>query len=220
MKLKRIRSFSTQRGFSSIELLLVTVIITVLTAIEVPQALEMMHLHRLSNATRQFSGLVHQARSSSVKDSNSYSVYFIAAQPITEAFIGVKGTMFDYVYDPLTTWHSEVAPKAASSAPATASLETAAFLSGSGTTGSGLTVVDGYVTSISSGKGITFSALGSPCLPATSGSASICNMASSSTSIAYWVFFQNSQTQAWQAVTVTPAGRVQRWYYNNSWNAI
>lgn len=209
-----------QRGFSSIELLLTTVIVSVLTAMSVPQGLEMIHLHRLSNATRQFSGLVHQARASSVKDSSSYSVYFIASQPITEAFVGVKGSMFNDLSDPLTTWNPEVTPMPASSAPATASLETAAFLAGSGTTGSGLTIVDGYVTSTGSSKGITFSVMGSPCLPATSGSATVCNMASSSTAIAYWVFFQNSQTQNWQAVTVTPAGRIQRWYYTNEWTAI
>ena len=171
---------NNQRGFSSIELLLVTVIVFVLTAMSVPQGLQMIHLHRLSSATRQFSGLVHQARASSVKDSSSYSVYFIASQPITEAFVGVKGNMFNGIVDPLTSWNPEVTPMPASSAPATAALETSAFLAGSGTTGSGLTIVDGYVNNTGTNKGITFSVMGAPCLPATSGSATVCNMASSS----------------------------------------
>src|SRR5512142_128325 len=124
MILRANRRRSSEQGFSLLELLLVSVITFVLAASATPQALEMMHFHRLSNATRQFSGLLHNARQSSVRDSNSYSVYFVASQPITEAFVGVKGSMLDYVSDPLTSWSTEVTPKPASSAPATSDLET------------------------------------------------------------------------------------------------
>jgi prepilin-type N-terminal cleavage/methylation domain-containing protein len=207
----------SQQGFSLVELMLVTVIISVMVASSVPQVLEMVHVHKLNNATRQFSGLLHNARQSSVRDSNAYSVYFVASEPITEAFVGVKGSMLDYVQDPLTAWSAEVAPKPAAAAPATSDLETTAFLRGSGSSGSDLTVFDGYVTS---GKGITFSAMGSPCVPATVSGARVCNTSTYSTNVAYWIFFQNSYTGSWQSVTVTPAGKIQRWTYHNGWVAI
>ena len=210
------RRRSSQSGFSLLELLIVSAITCVLVASAVPQALQMMHIHRLNNATRQFSGLLHNARQTSVRDSNAYSVYFVASSPITEAFVGVKGSMLDYVSDPLTTWAPEVAPQPASAAPATSALENTAFLSGSGSSSS-LTVFDGYVTS---GKGVTFSAMGSPCVPSTTSGNRVCNTATYATNVAYWIFFQNNYTGTWQSVTVTPAGKIQRWYYNNGWTAI
>lgn len=214
---KQRRGTLRQSGFSLLESLIVIVIISVLVSMQIPQALSMVHIFRLNNATSQFGGLAQSTRSFAVRDSSPYSVYFVRNVPITEAFIGIKGSMFDDVKDPLTSWSAEVAPQPATSAPSTLALETAAFLSTSGVSTSAITVIDGFVVSSS---GVTFSQMGTPCAPVTHGSATVCNSSTSSTAVAYWTFFQNSASGAWQAVTISPAGRVQRWSYSGTWKLL
>ena len=59
-----------------------------------------------------------------------------------------------------------------------------------------------------SGTPITFSPRGLPCTPV----AYACSGAGLAPA-AYWAFFQDTQSTDWEAVTVSPAGRIQKWIY-------
>jgi hypothetical protein len=72
-------------------------------------------------------------------------------------------------------------------------------------------------------QGVTFGPEGLPCIPTTAsgGVGTVCNSAGGP--VAYVQFFQSSTTQEWDAVTVTPAGRIQAWFYDVSgavWNPL
>jgi prepilin-type N-terminal cleavage/methylation domain-containing protein len=205
--------FSTQRnrkprerGFSLIELCIVLVIALVLSAMAVPQVLNVVNTFKLRNATVELSGIIQQARSRSVQDNAHYPIYFdTGSAGMTRAFVGINGSTIDLAKDPIVSWGSEIQPQAASGAPSTAALKTA-FLSGST---SNATVYDGSTNQI------TFSPMGVPCYI----SSTVCN--STTTIVAYWVFLQDSRNSNWEAVTITPAGKIQKWTYANStWSLI
>jgi Tfp pilus assembly protein FimT len=210
--LRRTHGRSYERGFSVLELVVVMGIMMVLAAMAVPGAVQMTRNFRLRNAGTEFAGLVQQARSRAVRDSNFYSMRIIYSTPITQAYVDIKKTSsLDTVNDPFVSWSPEVQPFAAGSAPDTSSLKTSAFLTSVGSTS--VSVVDGFVTS---GNGITFSPMGLPCVPSSSSSTAVCDHASSTTDTAFWVFFKNTKSGEWEAVTVTPAGRIQKWIHSGS----
>jgi hypothetical protein len=101
--------------------------------------------------------------------------------------------------------NAEVAPQPEANAPGTTSLKGQMLPPGS-------TVVpnDGSSPTMP----ITFGPRGLPCVPTATNGGSVCNSAGGTQ--AYWVFFQDTATGAWSAVTVTPAGRIQTWYYSGS----
>jgi hypothetical protein len=103
--------------------------------------------------------------------------------------------------DPLIQISSEVVPIAASNAPDTANLK-GQFLP----SGSTLTVNDGT----SSTAPIIFNSRGLPCTSISAPGGTICT-SSSTYATAYWVFLQDNITNNWEAITVSPAGRIQKW---------
>jgi hypothetical protein len=63
-------------------------------------------------------------------------------------------------------------------------------------------------------SGPIFGPRGLPCTPVTdAGGHTTCPFL---TPTSYITFLQNTQSTAWEAITVTPAGRVQLWSYNGS----
>ena len=182
----------------------------VLSAMALPSAINATHMFRLHNAATQFSGLAQQARSRSVQDSTYYPVYLVWSTPITRAYVAVNGTTTTPANtDPQVSWNPEVQPKTQGNAPDTAGLKTLFLPSGSG----GVTPLDGFSTT----NPITFSPMGLPCVP---NSSHVCNSSSSSNPTAYWIFFENTVTVQWSAVTITPAGKIQKWSYNGTWKAV
>ena len=214
---------SRTRGFSLIELLVVVAIIVVIMAMAIPQALTMVHTFRLHNASTEFTSIVQQARMRSVKDSSFYKVLYINSTPITEAYVDIKGNgSLDTACtgttdcDPVVSWNPEVTLQskgtADSSGVDTAGLQTKVLV---GSTSTGVTFLDGYDTS----HPIIFSPMGIPCVANTAGT--VCNTSSTAAAegggvVAYWMFLENTTSQKWEAVTVTPAGKIQKWGYSGS----
>jgi prepilin-type N-terminal cleavage/methylation domain-containing protein len=215
MKVVMKRSFGRKRredGFSMIEMVVVVAIGLVLSAMAIPQIKNAMDSFKLRNATVELSGLVQQARSRSVQDNKQYPVYFDTSVSGTiRAFVDVpiSGTI-DTTKDPIVSWGPEITPQtaaAAASALGTAALKTA-FL---GSNASLATVYDGS----SSSSPVTFTPMGVPCSVVSS----VCN--SWSNPIAYWIFLKDARNSQWEAITITPAGKIQKWTYANStWSAI
>jgi hypothetical protein len=169
-----------------------------------------MHVYRLRGAVGDFADLVQSARIRAVGDDYFYSMYVLNNIP-QKAFVdiypqsatgpsGSGGTLID-PKDPVVQISSEISQQPVGNAPNTASLK-AKFLP----VGATVVLGDGSVAA----SAITFSPRGLPCTLV----GQVCKTHIAAGDIAYWIFFQDNITQSWGAVTLTPAGRVQRWLYS------
>jgi prepilin-type N-terminal cleavage/methylation domain-containing protein len=200
------RSDRCKAGFTMVELLMVVVVVLIVAGIAVPNIMNFMHAARLRGAGTDFSSLLQTARVRAVQDDRFYSTYIIAGPP-QQAYVDVTGNGGTGVVagDPLIGISFEVTPVAAANAPGTANLQ-GQFLP----TGSGLTVKDGSTT----GTPVIFGPRGLPCTTQSASGGNVCDSAGGAT--AFWIFFQDTSTQAWEAITVSPAGRIQKWQYGGS----
>lgn len=192
-----------EAGFSLVELLVVVVVMLIVAGIAVPNMLNMIHAARLRGAGSDFSSLLQLARMRAVQDDRFYATYTIAGSP-QEAYVDLKangGTRAD-AGDPLITISAEVTPIAAAGAPDTTNLQ-GLFLPA----GSALIVRDGSTT----GTPVRFSPHGIPCTTQIATGVAVCDSGGGAT--AFWIFFNDTSTGAWEAVTVSPAGRVQKWQH-------
>lgn len=202
------------RGFSMLELMVAVVVLLIISAFALPNVMRAFHTNKLRGTGNDFSTLLQQARIRAVEDDRFYSVYILAgngnAQPQTgfvdiypQAVNGASGTGGAAVQpgDPLIPITSEVIPQPAGVAPGTAGLR-AQFLPPVG-----VAPLDGNLAA----SPITFSPNGLPCVPQNVVGGTTCNAGGGP--VAYWIFFQNTVNQQWEAVTVTPAGRIQKWAY-------
>ena len=218
---KRSRSKRTQwcRGFSLIELMLVVSVSVILAGIAVPKLLSAIYSSRLRGVMADFSSLLENDRIYAIRDNRFYSIYILGATGTSpaEAYVdmlpksltGASGNGGTSVAsgDPVIAMTSEVTPQAASAAPNTSNLSSQLFPS---------TTTVAPTDANSSSSPATFGPRGLPCatLTVTQGtvSGSVCD--SSGGPVAYWIFFKDSRSGNWGSVTVTPAGRIQKWYYD------
>jgi type IV pilus assembly protein PilA len=205
------RSRRFKAGFTVVELLIVVAIVLIVAAIAVPNVLSFVHAAKLRGAGSDFSSLLQTARFRSVQDDRFYSSYIIAGPP-RQAYVDITGNGGTgwVVGDPLIAMTSEVTAVAAASAPNTTNLQGQLLPAGST-----LTVKDGSTT----GTPVIFSPRGLPCTTQAATGGTVCDSAGGAT--AFWVFFQDTITTNWEAVTVSPAGRVQKWQYGgNAWTKL
>jgi len=151
-----------------------------------------------------------------VRDDRFYSVYLIANNGLQQEFVdiypqqvngasGSNGKTLD-PQDPVVSVDSEITEQPASAAPNKFNLKQQIFAFSA----SPVTPVDGSDPTTP----VTFGPEGLPCKPKpVPPFGSVCN--SQGAPVAYWVFFQDNVTQNWEAVTITPAGRIQKWTHNN-----
>jgi Tfp pilus assembly protein FimT len=182
--------------------MIVVVIVLIVAGITIPRFSTMIHNARLQGATSDFAGLLQKARIRAVQDDTYYATYFTTSGPIVVSYVDTKKTgVLDASVDPLISMSSEVTLVAAASAPNTSVLQ-GLFLP----TGSALTVNDGASTN----SPVVFNSRGLPCTSISVAGGTICSSSSTYTT-AYWLFFKNSVTNTWEAVTISPAGRIQKW---------
>lgn len=220
--MKRVRN--SRSGFSLIELLVVIAIMLVVAAFAIPNFITAMHTYRLQGATRSLSNLLQQSRLLAIKDNHFYAVYVITrTDGSTLAFIdiypklvngvsgkhdGTMGTGPNGEQDPQVVFPTEIVQQASGSAPDTAGLKTA-FLEGA----TGTTVSDSSSVGSVTTTPFYFGSDGLPCTPTGVTGGTLCRTTGAPS--ANWIFFQSNVTQAWQAVTVTPAGRIRTWSYSS-----
>jgi prepilin-type N-terminal cleavage/methylation domain-containing protein len=207
------RSLNSKRevGFSLVELLITVVIMLILAGILIPNIMNFIHIAKLRGAATDYASLLQAGRLRSVQDDRFYSTYLLAGPPHT-GYVDLKsngGTGAD-PGDPLIAIPTEVVPTAAGGAPDTTNLK-GQFLP----SGSTLVPKDGSTTSTP----VIFGPRGLPCTSQSATGGSVC--ASSGGATAFWVFFNDTSSAAWEAVTVTPAGRIQKWQHGgSSWSKL
>lgn len=210
-----------QAGFSLVELAIVVIITLIVSAWAVPSALTSIRMAHLRGAASDYAGLLEQARIYAIRDNRYYSTYVLAPAAknlVAQAYVdmlpkvltgasGNGGTSVS-VGDPTITIDSEVVLKTVGVAPNTSNLVSQLLPA---TTP--VTPTDGSVTAP------TFGPRGLPCTPISMTGGSVCDSSGGPT--AYWTFLENLKLSSWQAVTITPAGRIQKWYYTGSvWNKL
>lgn len=208
----------TSRGFSLLELMIVVAIMLVVAAYAIPQWMTARRMASLRASETSYAGLLQQARSRAVNDDRYYSVYIKTATGTTPqmAYVDIypqnvngtsgNGPSGNYVSgppaDPMVTLSTEAVPQPVGSAPNTANLY-ASFCGN-------------CANAIIQNTPPTWGPDGLPCATTTSsgGTGLVCNSAGGP--VAYVAFFQSSTNNEWDAVTVSPAGRIKTWYYTGA----
>ena len=206
------------RGFTLLELMIVIAIMLIVAAYAVPMWTTSRRLASLRGSETAYAGLLQLARTRAVNDDRYYSVYIKTATTTNPqmAYVDIypqnvngtsgNGPTGNFVAgppaDPMVTLSTEAAPQPAGLAPDTANLF-AQFCSS-------------CALAIIKNTPATWGPDGLPCTPITStgGTGLVCNSAGGP--IAYVAFFQSSTNNEWDAVTVSPAGRIKTWYYTGT----
>lgn len=221
LSMPRVKSRPSNSGFSMMELLVVASIVLLLVSLAVPNLIQAVHTARLKGAGSDISGLLQVARIRAVRDDRYYSVYLINNNGLQQMFVdiypqnvngasGSNGTALTFP-DPSISLSSEITRQAQSAAPNIANLAQQLLP----TNPNNLVPTDASAAT----SPFTFGPEGLPCKPVAIAGGTVCN--SHGGAVAYWTFLQNNVTGAWEALTITPAGRIQQWYYSNSvWNKI
>jgi prepilin-type N-terminal cleavage/methylation domain-containing protein len=215
------RRLAQRNGFTIVELAVVVIIVLIVAASAVPTLLTSLRMAHLRGAASDYAGLLEQARIYAIRDNRYYSTYILAPagnNQVAQAYVDMlpkvltgasgNGGTSVAVGDPTITIESEVVLEPVGAAPDTSNLESQLLPA---TTP--VTPTDGSVTAP------TFGPRGLPCTPISMTGGSVCDSSGGAT--AYWTFLENSKTSSWQAVTITPAGRIQKWFYTGStWNKL
>lgn len=200
-------SARNERGFTLLELVIVTGLLLVASTIALLMAKNVIRSVHLHGTAANYSNLLQQARVRAVQDDKYYSV--IASKSATVcggnvapcAFVDLQATGVYASGDPILAFTSDVKPMSSSQAPAVSNLE-AQFLP-----------IGQTATINTTAPGPTFGPRGTPCSPTPSGGYTTCPaMAATS----YMTFMKNIRSQDWAAITVTPAGRIHLWSYGGS----
>jgi len=219
-KLQATNRLQGQHGFSLLEMTTVVVIMMIMTAIAIPAFMTPIRQARLRGSESDYANLLQMARTRAVNDDRYYSVYIQAAAGSAPqmAYVDIypqnvngasgKGAPPTGSYtagppaDPMVTLSSEAVPQAQAAAPNTSNLFTQ--------------FCGSCASAIIKNTAPTWGPDGLPCTPAIAagGTGTVCN--SGGGPIAYVAFFQSSTNQEWDAVTITPAGRIKTWYYDAS----
>jgi prepilin-type N-terminal cleavage/methylation domain-containing protein len=223
-RMRHSRQLSQMSGLTLLELLVAMAVIAIITGIAIPNFNTALHTARLRGGESDFASLVQVARIRAVDDDRYYSIYVFAANGNTpqQGFVdifpqningasGSNGTVLD-PRDPLVQINGEVLPQPQNAAPNTAALRALILPANSP-----VVVQDGSAA----GSPVTFGPRGLPCTPFATVGGAVCDSQGVGPT-AYWIFLQNNISQKWGAITVTPAGRIQRWLFSgapgNTWN--
>ena len=187
----------TAKGFSVIELVVVAAILLVVTAIAVPAVRRTISSYQLDASGRALASMLQQARMAAVKNNTPYYAQYNGVAGPTVVFAVPAARFNPLTYnagiDPTIAVSNNVRFLAAGGAPPNhAQLETAM----------GVPVGAAF---LQIGGAIGFNGRGRPCTP--NGTPWLC----SNTPAAFEWFMQNNMTQGWEAVTVSPAGRIKAW---------
>ena len=201
------------RGFTLIELVIALMIVITLSAFSIQTFNTALRSNRLRGAAADYAGLLEQGRMLAIRDNRFYSTYMLAPSNNVEyAFVdmipkvttGASGNGTLDSGEPVINIPTEVTQQAVGGAPNTNNLKTQLLPA--------TTPVTPTDTSVTAA---TFGPRGLPCTAVTvTGVGSVCDSSGGAT--AYWTFFKDSVSSNWQAVTITPAGRSQKWYYTGS----
>ena len=179
------------RGFSLIEVLIVTSVTLCIAATAIPKFVNTMANVELRAGIRSASGILQQTRSQAIKDNKSYKTRY------------TNGTGGGIVYADLNdNGHPD-----ANEPQAQMGTTVLAYSAPSGIPALGSTDLDYTPTTTTA---LAFSSTGQPCT--TSGLSTSC-------AVGMVIYFTDTRVvgaPGWAAVTVSPAGRVATWMWTGS----
>jgi prepilin-type N-terminal cleavage/methylation domain-containing protein len=190
---------SSKSGFSLVELAVVVMIFLIVVAIAVPAVRRTTSAYQLDASGRNVATMLQRVRSAAVKNNTPYYAQYNSVAGPSEV-IAVPAIRFNAANSTPTAYNSNVDPStevaanitflAGGAPPAHAQLETAMGVPAGGAQIGGV---------------IAFNSRGLPC-SVNNGSAWICRGP-----VGFEWFMQHGMTGAWEAVTVSPAGRIKAW---------
>lgn len=190
-----------QAGFSLIELMLVLVIIVIISIIAIPQIVRISANYKLDASGHAVASLVQQTRLQAVKSNLPAYVQYDTTQNPNIAYINADSTQGYVLGNPDVALASNVVFQNAG-LPDHAELDD--YL------GAGVTI-EPIKNNIQS---IAFNARGLPCIPTAN--PQVCSPTDGGAPPAFLWLMQNTLNGGWEAITVTPAGRVKSWRLTNS----
>jgi prepilin-type N-terminal cleavage/methylation domain-containing protein len=191
-----------QAGFSLVELMMVLVIIVIISTIAIPQIARINANYKLDASGHAVASLIQQSRLQAVKSNLPAYVQYDATQSPNIAFVNADPKQAYAAGNPDVALAANVVFQNAL-LPNHAQLDT--YLGGNGVT------IEPMTNNIQS---IAFNARGLPCVP--SGNPQVCNPTDGGALPAFLWLMKNTASGGWEAVTVTPAGRVKAWRLANS----
>jgi prepilin-type N-terminal cleavage/methylation domain-containing protein len=198
---------SRQHGFSLLELMVALSVALILAGVMIINVQNAVRSIRLGESASSYANLLQQARMRAVRDDRFYSVLTVVpvgAPPY--AFVDLQGTAILAPGDPIIAFQPGVLPQPFASGPSLANLK-AQFLppgpNAQNTVNAAL-------------AGPTFGPRGLPCTPV--GGTCPYLTPPNFTPTSFITFLQNTQSTKWQAITVTPAGRIRQWSYDGNGN--
>lgn len=208
-------------GFSLLELVAVIAIMLIASAIGFVTVTTVLETSRLRGTANRYSQLLQTARARAAADDRFYSVYVQPAAGANPAlaYVDIEPRQVNGVSgkgappagspdprDPTTTFSPRVVMQPVAAAPGTANLKNLFC---------GNCNNPNMIKNTWANVAPTWGPDGMPCeaKPSIDGSATVCNSAGGP--VAYVTYFQSQTNNEWTAVTVSPAGRVKAWFYNN-----
>lgn len=197
-----------ERGVTLLELCVVLMILMIVGAMLFINAVGAIRTIRLTQSATSYANLLQHARIRAVQDDTYYMVRTVAGTDPPTAFVDLAQTQTyspTAPADPMMVFLQDVSPMPFGQGPGLTDLKSK-FLP-----------VTGTGTVDTTDPGPTFGPRGLPCKP-TAPSGGTC---SSMTPTSYITFLQNARNTKWEAVTVTPAGRIGIWSYDGtSWSPL
>jgi prepilin-type N-terminal cleavage/methylation domain-containing protein len=196
-----------ERGFSLLELCVVLAILMIVASLIFINAVTAIRNIRLTQSATSYANLLQHARIQAVQDDNYYMVRTVAGTDPPTAFIDLTQTGTyspSGPTDPMMVFLQDVTPMAFSAGPGRADLESK-FLPAAG-----------VATVNTTALGPTFGPRGLPCTPTAPSGGTCPYLNTNGIPTSYITFLQNARSEKWEAVTVTPAGRVAVWSYDGA----
>ncbi len=187
-----------------LEMVVVLAVMLIIGAMVSVNAVTAVRAIRLHEAGTDYANLLQQARIRAVQDDRYYAV--LTDNTNHRAYIDLSGDQ-NYTAtakEPSIAVNPSITALPFSSGPAESNLQALFLPAGA--------LAQASINTGKTASGPTFGPRGLPCAPVTSGLFTTCPSLGTPTS--FITFLQNTQDSSWEAVTVTPAGRVRLWAYS------
>jgi prepilin-type N-terminal cleavage/methylation domain-containing protein len=196
----------SEAGFSLIELAVVVMIFLIVVAIGIPAVRRTTSAYQLDSSGHNVARMLQQVRSAAVKNDTPYYAQFNSVAGPSEV-VAVPAIRFNAANSTPAAYNSNVDPTTAVAA-------NISFLAGGGAppnhaqleTAMGVPV-GAPPPALQIGGVIAFNSRGLPCsMDAATPNAWVCRGP-----VSFEWFMQHGMTGEWEAVTVSPAGRIKAW---------
>lgn len=193
-------------GYSLLELTVglgIILAVAAITIVSVQRAIQSLRLH---GAAADYANLLQNARIRAVKDDKYYAVLTDTTVNPPIAYVDINGSGTYDRGEPMMDFRTNTNPAPFSSGPSVTNLKMQ-FLP---------PTPSGQASLAAGGGPPTFGSRGLPCTPVIGAGSTTCPYLTppNFTPTSFITFIQDN-TGSWSAVTVTPAGRIRQWSYNN-----